>query len=85
MFDAGTKIPEGVLYGSNFHFGNFDECLDVAAQVPDGSGSTEALTGQYCLAKVLLSSNLRQDHVQADPVAFTRTAWDTLKVFYMKR
>ncbi|KAF4533052.1 hypothetical protein B566_EDAN002615 [Ephemera danica] len=49
MFDASVKFPNGVLYGSTYDMGNFDECLQVAAS--DGS----AITGKYCLARVRIT------------------------------
>lgn len=51
MFDATTKFPAGVLYGSAYDFGNFDECLDV--RVPY---QNEQFAGQYCMAKLTVES-----------------------------
>jgi len=79
VFDSATKIPEGILYGSTFNFGNFDECLEVSTLVPGEDNEVEVLNGKYCLATVRLSG-LRQDQVKADPIDFRMSAWDTLKV-----
>lgn len=51
VFDATTKFPSGVLYGSAYDFGNFDECLDV--RVPY---QNEQFSGQYCMAKFTVES-----------------------------
>ena len=87
MFDAGTKIPEGVLFGSSYHFGNFDECINVAVDIPKDNGEEDTLKGQYCLATVNLSgfdkSDSREDeneNTDDDSYYLSHTAWDTLKV-----
>ncbi|VVC92277.1 unnamed protein product [Leptidea sinapis] len=33
VFDASAKSPQGLLFGSSYHLGNFDECMDI-----DGTG-----------------------------------------------
>ncbi|XP_052751582.1 nose resistant to fluoxetine protein 6-like [Galleria mellonella] len=48
MFDASAKSPQGLLFGSSFHLGNFDECLAIEDQVDDGT----VVYGQYCLANI---------------------------------
>lgn len=45
MFDSTSKFPTGVLFGSSFDFGNFDECVGVRVPV---EGEVQ---GRYCLAK----------------------------------
>ncbi|CAB3382226.1 Hypothetical predicted protein [Cloeon dipterum] len=45
MFDASVKFPTGVLYGSTYDFGNFDECMQVQSQRND-------INGKYCLARI---------------------------------
>ncbi|KAJ8951665.1 hypothetical protein NQ318_012206 [Aromia moschata] len=47
MYDATAKFPSGVLYGSTYDLGNFDQCVEV--KVPFGD---DGFTGQYCLAKM---------------------------------
>ncbi|CAK1551594.1 unnamed protein product [Leptosia nina] len=47
MFDASAKSPQGLLFGSSYHLGNFDECMDVSEP---GDGVT--VEGQYCLATI---------------------------------
>ncbi|XP_041973165.1 nose resistant to fluoxetine protein 6-like [Aricia agestis] len=47
MFDASAKSPQGLLFGSSYHLGNFDECVGVDV-VDNGTTSR----GQYCLATI---------------------------------
>ncbi|XP_022126987.2 nose resistant to fluoxetine protein 6 [Pieris rapae] len=47
MFDASAKSPQGLLFGSSYHLGNFDECMDINEP---GDGLT--VEGQYCLATI---------------------------------
>ncbi|XP_021937403.1 O-acyltransferase like protein-like isoform X2 [Zootermopsis nevadensis] len=47
MFDSSTKFPEGVLEGSIFHLGNYDECLEVNVNQDWGS-----FKGQHCMVTV---------------------------------
>ncbi|CAB3229224.1 unnamed protein product [Arctia plantaginis] len=53
MFDASAKSPQGLLFGSSYHLGNFDEC--VAIQDPGDNGVT--IEGQYCLATIKWRQN----------------------------
>ncbi|XP_053600047.1 nose resistant to fluoxetine protein 6 [Plodia interpunctella] len=48
MFDASAKSPQGLLYGSSYHLGNFDECVGIR----DRSDSNLPMDGQYCLAAI---------------------------------
>ncbi|XP_047546002.1 nose resistant to fluoxetine protein 6-like [Vanessa atalanta] len=47
MFDASAKSPQGLLFGSSYHLGNFDECVGIEEP---GAGVT--VEGQYCLATI---------------------------------
>lgn len=47
MFDSSTKFPEGVLEGSIFQLGNYDECLEVNVNQDWGS-----FKGQHCMVTV---------------------------------
>lgn len=49
MFDASAKSPQGLLVGSSFHLGNFDECVTI--EDPSDDGLT--VEGQYCLAEII--------------------------------
>lgn len=51
MYDASAKSPTGLLFGSNFQLGNFDECLSV------GNYYENKIQGQYCLAKITLEKS----------------------------
>ncbi|KAI5643617.1 acyltransferase family domain-containing protein [Phthorimaea operculella] len=46
LFDASAKSPQGLLFGSSYHLGNFDECVGI------DSGDEVAVEGQYCLATI---------------------------------
>jgi hypothetical protein len=46
VFDASSKFPSGILFGSTYDFGNFDECMSVSVPL-DG----DPVTGRYCMAK----------------------------------
>ncbi|KAJ2938847.1 hypothetical protein O0L34_g18475 [Tuta absoluta] len=46
VFDASAKSPQGLLFGSSYHLGNFDECVGI------DSGDVVAVEGQYCLATI---------------------------------
>ncbi|XP_056635445.1 nose resistant to fluoxetine protein 6-like [Diorhabda sublineata] len=46
MFDSTTKFPNGILEGSNYDFGNFDECIRTEVSYENYN-----FTGKYCLAK----------------------------------
>ncbi|KAM3968322.1 nose resistant to fluoxetine protein 6 [Aphomia sociella] len=48
MFDASAKSPQGLLFGSSYHLGNFDECVAIE----DRSDSGMLIVGQYCLATI---------------------------------
>ncbi|KAJ8668277.1 hypothetical protein QAD02_009940 [Eretmocerus hayati] len=50
FYDASGKLPEGVLSGSTYHLGNFDECLDIG-KTPDDE-APQGIRGQYCLSNV---------------------------------
>ncbi|XP_039746468.1 nose resistant to fluoxetine protein 6-like [Pararge aegeria] len=47
MFDASAKSPQGLLFGSSYHLGNFDECVGIKEP---GDGMT--VEGQYCLTTI---------------------------------
>lgn len=54
MFDAGAKIPSGILNGNLNQLGDFDQCL--RAQEPQwkrrshGGGENGEIRGKFCLA-----------------------------------
>ncbi|CAG2057186.1 unnamed protein product [Timema podura] len=53
VFDSSTKTPEGMVIGSTFNFGNFDECVGVRGP-PRAEGEPE-IQGQYCLMEVIMA------------------------------
>ncbi|OXU18191.1 hypothetical protein TSAR_005433 [Trichomalopsis sarcophagae] len=50
FYDASGKLPEGVLGGSTYHLGNFDECLGIGLNADDATPAS--IRGQYCLGNV---------------------------------
>lgn len=48
VFDASAKSPQGLLFGSSYHLGNFDECVGIE----DPGDNGVSITGQYCLATI---------------------------------
>lgn len=46
FYDASGKLPVGVLAGSTYHLGNFDECMKI--------GREQGIGGRYCLSNVRL-------------------------------
>ncbi|XP_066592007.1 nose resistant to fluoxetine protein 6-like [Prorops nasuta] len=48
FYDASGKFPEGVLSGSMYQLGNFDECLAIGQDDDTPAG----IKGKYCLAEV---------------------------------
>ncbi|XP_014212568.1 nose resistant to fluoxetine protein 6-like [Copidosoma floridanum] len=50
FYDATGKLPEGVLSGSTYHLGNFDECLEIGKNEDDKT--PQSIGGQYCLSRV---------------------------------
>ncbi|XP_066999715.2 nose resistant to fluoxetine protein 6 [Anabrus simplex] len=53
MYDASTKLPDGLLVGNLIQLGNFDECL--AVKWTDETDPGSRFLGQYCLAGVTLA------------------------------
>ncbi|KAL3267194.1 hypothetical protein HHI36_011330, partial [Cryptolaemus montrouzieri] len=49
MFDASTKFPSGIFFGSFYDTGNFDECVKV--HLPTEIG----FSGQHCMAHFKMS------------------------------
>ncbi|KAG5864991.1 hypothetical protein JTB14_029921 [Gonioctena quinquepunctata] len=47
MFDASAKFPSGVLAGSSYALGNFDQCVGIKVPYPSGE-----FGGKYCMAKI---------------------------------
>ncbi|XP_030747215.1 nose resistant to fluoxetine protein 6-like [Sitophilus oryzae] len=44
MFDASAKFPSGLLYGSSYDLGSYDECLKIKVL-----HNNEGFIGKYCL------------------------------------
>lgn len=49
VFDATSKFPSGILVGSTYEMGNFDECIQIQVYTED-----EEFFGKYCLATIKL-------------------------------
>lgn len=51
VFDASVKSPVGVEYGVEYQFGNFDQCMEITANLgADGAD----IQSKYCLVDVKL-------------------------------
>lgn len=50
FYDSSGKFSEGVLAGSIYQLGNFDECLEIGKSVEDDAPI--GVRGQYCLGEV---------------------------------
>ncbi|XP_072941753.1 nose resistant to fluoxetine protein 6-like [Epargyreus clarus] len=59
MFDASAKSPQGLLFGSSYHLGNFDECVGIGEP---GEGVT--VEGRYCLATIKWSQSKESKKVR---------------------
>lgn len=57
MFDASTKFPSGILYGSTIDLGNFDECLDVKTII-----NKDEVFGRYCLPSITIENNSKTNN-----------------------
>lgn len=51
VFDASVKSPVGVEYGVEYQFGNFDQCMDITANLQDDDAD---IAPKYCLVDVNL-------------------------------
>ena len=49
FYDSSSKFPEGILAGSNYQLGNFDECLEIGGETRK---TPHGIHGQYCLGEV---------------------------------
>ncbi|XP_066998899.2 nose resistant to fluoxetine protein 6 [Anabrus simplex] len=70
MFDSAGKVPSGVLSGSTYSLGNFDECVNVVAPVAGGH-----FQGKYCLARILLTGMRQLNSVEQQP----SSVWQDIK------
>jgi hypothetical protein len=55
VFDSSAKLPAGVLNGNVNQYGDFDQCLDVAAELDPVLYShleDQHIKGKYCLAQL---------------------------------
>lgn len=55
FYDASAKLPVGILGGSTYQFGNFDECLSIDND--EGQQLPASLHAQYCLGEVTIEVN----------------------------
>lgn len=72
MWDSSVKTPSGILYGSMYQLGNFDECLKIVSPV----------RAQYCLAIVhanhsQMPPETNPHELNFDPLS---SVWAKLKV-----
>lgn len=50
VLDSSAKFPEGILSGSLYLLGNYDECISIRLYGEDQS--FPRIQGKYCLADV---------------------------------
>lgn len=50
MLDSSAKFPSGILIGSYYQLGNYDECIGI--RYSEGDLDVPQIKGQYCLAEV---------------------------------
>lgn len=73
MFDATTKFPTGILYGSSYDFGNFDECIGIKSFYEE-----RQLSGRYCMAKFVASGPIPKENVtEIDEIDFENGDYGT--------
>lgn len=48
MYDAGAKLPSGILEGHQINLGDFDECMGIEEKIEE----SEIVYGKYCVAKL---------------------------------
>ena len=44
MFDASTKLPQGLVHAETYQLGNYDECVDINLK-----RKKDNVYGKYCL------------------------------------
>nr|XP_017008645.2 nose resistant to fluoxetine protein 6 [Drosophila takahashii] len=54
MLDSWGSLPSGLLYGTFYDLGNFDECLEIHQQI----SSSQTIQGKYCFMAVPLKDVL---------------------------
>ncbi|KAK6641669.1 hypothetical protein RUM44_013384 [Polyplax serrata] len=86
LFDASTKLPDGILAGNTFQMGHFDECLSVGVVLPEDN---RKLKGQYCLAEMEYSPKNMEVHASAEQSneidLFNTSVWSHIKAFNLDR
>lgn len=50
MLDSWGSFPSGLLYGTFYDLGNFDECLNINQEI----SSSQTIKGKYCFMAVPL-------------------------------
>lgn len=90
MFDATSKFPSGILSGSTYGMGNFDECLKVKVPLNDD----DSFSGKYCLTtlKIQMDADLEDNHEERYLVEsedrtenFNVSVWKRIVVSVIKR
>jgi len=78
VFDSSTKFPNGVLVGSTFDLGNFDECVNVDVSL-EAHGRIQ---GQYCLASIKFDRGhtVMEEEEEESAWGFNTSAWHRIQV-----
>lgn len=79
MLDSTGKIPSGILKGSNFELGAYDECLDISAILQDDA----EVKGKYCLSGLVLPYNILLENI-TDSLLLSRIKRDVPRHFERK-
>lgn len=66
MWDASAQATSGILRGSIFQMGDWDECMSVSGPI----------TTQYCLVTIKASTNNRS--YDRDPMSLYYSPYDTV-------
>ena len=67
MFDATGKLPDGVLLGNTYAWGNWDECLNTTAHYNKtntltGETTEHSFSGKYCMMFLFKTGETKTGH-----------------------
>ncbi|XP_076257353.1 nose resistant to fluoxetine protein 6-like [Rhynchophorus ferrugineus] len=61
MFDSTAKFPTGMLHGSSYNFGIFDECINIKVPL-----DINPFNGKYCLMNITMDSHSKSTRPDID-------------------
>lgn len=74
VFDATAKFPTGILVGSTYEMGSFDECVQARAFMGE-----EKFQGKYCLATLTIVHPENETHNFDDGNIYNISAWQRIE------